>query len=82
MGKFAPPVRVTGLYHTLHQDPRACLAFAVRGGHFPGGSSRAPLSRNLRGYSGPLMPPSFLTRQKCTAISTLAPKGIATQCKT
>ena len=33
-------------------------------------------------YSGPLIPPSLRTRQKCTAISTAMPSGRPTQCST
>ena len=33
-------------------------------------------------YNAPLMPPSFRTRQKWTAISTAMPRGSPTQCST
>ena len=38
--------------------------------------------RTQRTYIGPLMPPSFRTRQKCTAINTAMPSGNPTQCST
>src|SRR3989344_8894212 len=35
---------------------------------------------NIRGYRGPLMPPSFRILQKWTDMSTTTTVGIATQC--
>ena len=44
--------------------------------------SNTPILQYSNAYSGPLMPPSFRTRQKWIAISSAAASGIPTQCHT
>ena len=48
----------------------------------PAAAKIEAIANSEKSYSGPLIPPSFRIRQKCTAISTVTITGMNTQCST